>query len=177
MKKVLFILLVSCFILMSATGCANGGAAVDGADIAVVGADIAAADAGIAEEKHNSLSNTTNKMIDIDLTELSATMVYAEVNSIMTNPDDYIGKTIKMKGPYYTSFFDETNLYYHYVIIEDATACCAQGLEFIWNGEHAYPDDYPNEESRIEVAGVFGSYDELGKTYYYLAVDDVFIAD
>lgn len=111
----------------------------------------------------------------IDLTALSSTMVYAEVNNMMTNPDNYMGKTIKMCGSYYTSYFDETDMYYHYVIIEDATACCAQGLEFIWNGDHVYPADYPDEQTQIEISGVFGSYDELGITYYYLAVDEILI--
>lgn len=111
--------------------------------------------------------------IDLDLTAMSSTMVYAEVYNMMSNPDDYMGKVIKMSGPYYASYYDETGLYYHYVIIEDATACCQQGLEFVWNGEHSYPADYPDEKTPIEVTGVFGKYDELGKDYYYLAVDEI----
>jgi len=58
-------------------------------------------------------------------------------------------------------------------VIADATACCQQGLEFIWNGAHAYPDDYPEQESEIEITGVFQSYQEGSSTYYYLLVDDV----
>jgi len=114
-----------------------------------------------------------NEGIDVDLTVLSSTMVYAEVYNMMANPDDYVGKTIKMNGPYYASYFDQTGLYYHYIIIEDATACCQQGLEFIWNGDHSYPDDYPEEQTKIEVAGIFGSYDELDRIYYYLSVDEI----
>ena len=111
----------------------------------------------------------------IDLTVLSSTMIYAEVYNIMSHPDEYMGKTVKMSGPYYASYYDITDLYYHYVVIEDATACCQQGLEFIWNGEHNYPDDYPEERTEIEVSGLFSSYDELGRTYYYIAVDDISI--
>jgi len=109
----------------------------------------------------------------IDLTAMSSTMVYAEINNMMTNPKDYMGKTVKMSGPYYTGHVEETGNNYHYIIIEDATACCQQGLEFIWKGDHTYPDDYPPDNARIEAAGVFGSYEELGNTYYYLAVDDI----
>ena len=36
--------------------------------------------------------------IDVDLTKLSSTMVYSEVYNMMYTPDDYIGKTVKMKG-------------------------------------------------------------------------------
>ena len=111
--------------------------------------------------------------VDVDLTMLSRTMVYAEVFNITTNPKDYMGKTIKIRGPYNAVYYDETGLYYHYVIIPDASACCQQGLEFIWKGEHTYPNDYPKEKTIIEVVGVFGSYEELGRTYYYLTVDEV----
>lgn len=111
--------------------------------------------------------------VDVDLTKLSSTMVYAEVFNIMSSPDDYMGKTVRMSGPYYASYYDKTDQYYHYVVVEDATSCCAQGLEFIWNGDHAYPDDFPDEATKIEVTGVFDSYDELGKTYYFLSVDDL----
>ena len=109
----------------------------------------------------------------IDLTVLSSTMVYAEVYNIMAHPDEYMGKTVKMSGPYYASYYDETGLYYHYVVVEDATSCCQQGLEFIWSGEHKYPDDYPEESTEIEVTGVFSSYYELGRTYYYMAVNEI----
>ena len=115
------------------------------------------------------------KTVDVDLTVLSSTMVYAEVNNILSNPDEYMGKTIKISGPYYASFYDKTGSYYHYVIVEDVAACCAQGLEFVWNGEHDYPGDYPEERTKIEVIGLFGSYDELGQTYYNLAVDEIII--
>jgi hypothetical protein len=113
------------------------------------------------------------RKVDIDLTTMNSTMVYSEVYDIMTRPDAYIGKTIKMSGPYYSSYYDKTDMYYHYVIVEDAAACCMQGLEFIWEGDHAFPDDYPADATRVEVVGEFGSYDELGETYYYLSVDDI----
>ena len=115
--------------------------------------------------------------VDVDLTKLSSTMVYAEVYNMMESPNNYLGKTIKMSGSYYSSYSERTGLHYHFVIIEDATACCAQGLEFIWNGEHTYPGDYPAETTNIEVTGVFGSYDELGETYYYLAIDDIVVLE
>ena len=35
---------------------------------------------------------------DVDLTELSASMVYAEVYDMVYNPDDYVGKTVRAKG-------------------------------------------------------------------------------
>ncbi|MEA4934097.1 MAG: hypothetical protein VB071_11060 [Lawsonibacter sp.] len=111
--------------------------------------------------------------VDVDLTALSSTMVYAEVYNMMTNPDAYMGKTIKMSGQYTSTYLEDTKKNYFFVVISDATACCQQGIEFIWNGEHSYPKDYPEDESNIEVTGVFGSYQEKDQTYYYLAVDEI----
>ncbi len=110
--------------------------------------------------------------MDVDLTALSSTMVFAEVLHMMQEPSDYMGKIIRVRGPYATNFYPPTGLNYHYVVVEDAAACCAQGLEFIWSGEHA-AEDYPKKQARIEVVGKFDCYEEEGQTYFYLAVDDI----
>jgi hypothetical protein len=111
--------------------------------------------------------------VDVDLTAMSATMVYAEVYNITVSPADYVGKTIKASGLYYPYYYEETGLIYHNIYIADAAACCQQGIEFAWQGEHAYPDDYPAEQARIVISGTFGSYDELGYTYYHIVTDGI----
>ena len=63
---------------------------------------------------------------DYDLTTMSGDMVYATVYQMMTNPDKYVGKVFKMDGTFYSSYYNSTDKYYHYCIIQDATACCAQ---------------------------------------------------
>jgi len=103
--------------------------------------------------------------IDVDLTVLSATMVYSEVFNMMYYPENYIGKTVKMNGAY-SVFHDEvTDKYYHGCIIKDATACCSQGIEFELAGDHKYPDDYPEEGSSVCVSGVFETYQEGENTF------------
>lgn len=119
--------------------------------------------------------NKPSGAIDVDLTVLSSTMVYAEIYNMMTEPDPYIGRMVKMRGQYYASFYEETQQYYHYVVVMDAAACCQQGIEFIWDGAHTYPDDYPADGTEVEITGVFGSYEELGIVYYYLLVKDIII--
>ena len=104
--------------------------------------------------------------VDIDLTVMSSDMVYATVYQLMFESDDYVGKTIKVRGNYLASWYDKTQQYYHCVIIQDATACCAQGLEFIWgDGSHAYPDDYPANDTEVEIIGEFETYVEDGYEY------------
>ena len=117
------------------------------------------------KESSNKGNETTDKAkdtgVDYDLTTMNSDMVYASVYQLMVDPETYVGKTFKMQGTYYSTFYEPTNKYYHYVIIEDAAACCAQGLEFVWgDGSHVYPDEYPANESKVEVSGTFETYKE-----------------
>lgn len=104
--------------------------------------------------------------IDIDLTRLSSTMVYSEVYNMMNSPESYVGKMVRMNGKLAVYKYPERN--YYTCIIKDATACCQQGMEFLWAGNHKYPDDYPNEGDGIIVTGVFDIYYEGENKYVQL---------
>ncbi|MCR5417437.1 MAG: hypothetical protein K6E84_00800 [Lachnospiraceae bacterium] len=108
---------------------------------------------------------TADDTVDLDLTNLSSTMVYSEVYNMMTVPEDYIGKTIKMNGTYVYYKDATTGNEYFSCIIQDATACCSQGIEFILTEDYRYPDDYPAEGTTICVSGVFDTYEENGVKY------------
>lgn len=111
--------------------------------------------------------------VDFDLTTMSSDMVYATVYQFMVYPNQYEGCTVRMKGNYYATFYELTQKYYHYVIIQDAMACCAQGMEFIWkDGTHKYPEEYPEDNAEVEVTGVFTSYREEGDDNLYCALKD-----
>lgn len=103
--------------------------------------------------------------IDVDLTKLSSTLLYSEVYRIVTTPMDYIGKTIKMNGSFSAYQDPATNQLYFACIIRDATACCAQGIEFELSGDYIYPDDYPQVNDDITVSGEFETYEEEGIMY------------
>ena len=102
--------------------------------------------------------------VDVDLTTLSTTMVYSEVSNMMTTPEDYKDKIVKMNGIFAVYHDDSTGKDYCACIVQDATACCSQGIEFTLAGKK-YPDDYPEIGSEITVIGRFGTYDENGNTY------------
>lgn len=106
--------------------------------------------------------------IDVDLTQLSSTMVYAEVYNMMVSPENYIGKTVKMSGAFSAYHDEATDNYYFACIIMDATACCSQGIEFDLTDEYKYPDDYPELGEDICVIGVFDTYQEGDYTYCIL---------
>ena len=108
--------------------------------------------------------------VDLDLSSMSGNVVYAQVFNIMMSPEEYVGKTIRMSGSLAVEHDLVHNKVYTSCIIQDATACCAQGIEFDWKGDHEYPDDYPELDSEIEVSGVFSRIeDETGE--YYVVTD------
>lgn len=95
--------------------------------------------------------------VDEDLTEMSATVIYSKVYDMLVNGSDYQGKTIRMQG-LFSSYYDEVEADTRYgCIIQDATACCAQGLEFILSEDL---DKYPKEGDEITVVGTFELVDD-----------------
>ena len=117
------------------------------------------------EEVPDSSAVSDTGAVDVDLTALSSTMVYSEVYNMMTDPGNYIGKTVKMSGVYAVYHDESTGKYYHACIISDATACCSQGIEFELKSGYSYPDDYPEEGGEICVTGTFDTYEEGEYTY------------
>lgn len=105
--------------------------------------------------------------VDIDLTKLSSTMVYSEVNDMVTKPEKYTGKTVRMNGTFVA--LEEKQRNYYACIIADATACCSKGIEFMLNDDYLkYPEEYPKKETNITVSGVFDVYKEGDNQYVQL---------
>ena len=130
------------------------------------------------ETTENATENSGSGKIDVDLVGMSSNMIFGEVNNMMMNPDEYMGKTVRIEGQYSPLYYDGTGKYYHYCVIADALACCSQGIEFIWdNNSHGYPSEYPKQGQNIQITGVFDKYTEEGYIYYYLDIDDIVYVD
>lgn len=146
-----------------------GGAAEDSepAGAAEAGRAAEASEPGEATGATESAGNTASLAtdVDVDLTVLSATMVYSEVYNMMKNPDEYIGKSVRMRGEFAYFKDESTGKEYFACIIKDATACCAQGIEFELAGDYKYPEDYPELGSEVTVKGVFDTYKEGDNQY------------
>ncbi|MBQ3793490.1 MAG: zinc ABC transporter substrate-binding protein [Lachnospiraceae bacterium] len=110
-------------------------------------------------------ANETPSDVDIDLTTMNSNMVYSEVYQMMYYPEDFVGKTIRMNGDYTTYADEELGVRYFACIIKDATACCAQGIEFELTDSYTYPEDYPKEGETCTVKGEFELYQEDGQMY------------
>lgn len=134
-----------------------------------------AGDAGKGKSS-KSKSKTKGNKIDVDLNNLNANVVYSQVFLMMTEPDKFIGKRIRMSGQFNVYAAQEGNpsgvTEYYAIIIADAQACCQQGIEFVWPG-HTYPEGFPEVKSNASVTGIFEVYEENGKKYCRLIADNV----
>jgi hypothetical protein len=108
--------------------------------------------------------------MEIDLTSMSSTMVYSYVFNMISTPDDFIGQRFRIRGIYDEQYWDQTNLTYHYIVIADATACCAQGLEFVLTDPNVA---YPQVGEEFEISGVFGTYEENGTLYIQITANQI----
>lgn len=82
-------------------------------------------------------------------------MVYSMVYQMVTDPQKYIGKTIKMKGSFSSYVDEETGRRFFGCIIQDALACCSQGLAFELEKPRKHPKEYPSEGASITIIGTF----------------------
>lgn len=116
--------------------------------------------------------------IDIDLTIMNATMVYSEVNDMLSNPSSYINKIVKMEGPFLPFDSDDPNYCYPAILIRDATACCASGIEFLLYGVPRCSieggNGYPLYNEEATIIGRFETYIEGSYMYVHL-VDAIWL--
>ena len=113
-------------------------------------------------------SSKSNENVSIDLTTMSSNMVYSQVLCMVMEPDEYIGASVKMDGSFVHFYDEENDKHYFACIIQDATQCCAQGIEFEPADDYVYPDDFPEDGENICVEGVFDKYSEGENNYLTL---------
>ena len=98
--------------------------------------------------------------------EIKEKMFIAQTNDIYYNPDDYLGKTIKLEGMFdsYTSDAGET----YCSVIRFGPGCC--GTDANAGFEVAWDKPYPDVNDWVEAVGVLEEYDEDGGSYLRLAL-------
>ena len=93
--------------------------------------------------------------VDVDLTQLPQNLMYSQAYDMLYNPEQYLGKTVRISGPYSSYADPETNETHCACLIRDATACCTQGMEFEPADE---TQPLPEADQIITVSGVFDTY-------------------
>mgnify|MGYP000829107034 CR=1 FL=1 len=185
MKRIFCLLLAACTTL-SLCACGKGREKDAGNDTLSSNEEVSASAESIPTPKEQETpdeqqtpeepeqTQTSADGVEVDLTVLSSTMVYSEVyNMLYNDPAHYLGKTVKARGEFsiYQLVTDgvlQSDPVSYACIISDAAACCAEGMEFVLEGDYTYPDDYPELGTEITVIGEFQSYEENGMTWYHL---------
>ncbi len=159
MKKKFLIFVLVCLVFSGCQKKQNNGIALEPlTDFNKADEDFDSATAGPLEIKK----------VDIDLSMLNYNIASAQIFNMLIETDSYLGKTVRIKGQFFSNY-DEDNKVRHYsVLIWDATACCQTGLQFIPRGNPVYPDDFPEEMADMEVTGILRMKLLNGMDYLYL---------
>ena len=111
------------------------------------------------------------------IVEIKEKMFIAQVNDVYLNPDDYVGKTIKLEGLFMTQD-NGAQIPPYYFVIRYGPGCCGNdgnaGFEVIWDKQTPV---YPQDNEWVEAVGVFGSYEEDGYPYYCISLSSLKVLD
>jgi hypothetical protein len=120
-----------------------------------------------------------------EVVEIREKMFIAQVNDVYLNPEDYLGKTLKLEGLFQVQYYYGSDPYYF--VIRYGPGCCGNdgnaGFEILWDeafltepvegGERVYPE----EGDWVEAAGVLGAYEEDGYPYLCIALSSLKVLD
>lgn len=195
MKKTIFISLLICLALLL-TGCGAGDKAPESSPVANITAPAApSAEPAVqnaaptkdpfAREVYNGPPSaldpgavhyqriapfTVPAVIQWDLSRLSATMAYAQLYTMLTEPEQFVGQSVKIRGQYSPTINDSGVTQYHGVVVYDSAACCELGIEFLPTGSQQL---YPAPGSLIEMTGLFDICNDGGQKFCCLRVHDI----
>ena len=127
--------------------------------------------------KANTEVVTSQTTVDFDLSNMNFTMISSFFFQMLLEPEKYENKVFEIKGKF-QSFENEENpsaLPYFSVIINDVTMCCQEGIDFVWEGNHNWPNDYPAQDQEITIVGKYIVTETDGITYSYILASDILL--
>ena len=115
--------------------------------------------------------------VDYDLSNMNFTMISSFFFQMLLEPETYENKTFKIKGKFQTfdNEEDPAALPYFSVIMNDATMCCQEGIDFVWEGNHNWPADYPELDQEITIIGKYIVTETDGFSYNYILASDILL--
>lgn len=202
MKKCIHILLL-CLIPLCLTGCGKTKSVkaisdLDGTDSVITepipeiqGNEDSATPSTVTENRveenaakkssgEKSSENKKSGKIDIDLSDMNYNIMSSLDFDMAIEPEKYYGKTIKMRGQFFTVVEPDSQQRFYYCVVYDPTACCQAGIDFMLKGDKVYPDDFPPEETYIEIIGQFTDFSDMlndGRSYQGLLCDTITVLD
>jgi uncharacterized membrane protein YcgQ (UPF0703/DUF1980 family) len=125
-----------------------------------------------------SLSFSAYASVDAenDVFEVREKMFIAQTNDVYLNPDEYLGRVIRLEGLFGIVAEEEPPCYYVY---RYGPGCCAfdsnAGFEVAWADSGASREKYPNEDDWVEATGVLEQYEYDGESYLRLALKSLMV--
>ena len=105
-----------------------------------------------------SIPKNTQSSYDYDMTQYNKDMRYALTANIMNNPGEYIGKTIKADGTFF-SYPVGKDKWRYAVFISDTMGCCSAGIPILMNDDFQRPEN----GAAITVSGTLEYIEYAGK--------------
>jgi hypothetical protein len=110
--------------------------------------------------------------VDLDLTALSPFMAYAAAERVMTNPDEYLGSVIRVRGEFFNFYIPDEGEYVNFILFDDGAGCCEQGFEIRMRDNLTDTGELPKMDTLIEVVGTFTDCEERGWRTFYLELNE-----
>lgn len=101
----------------------------------------------IRKSTEKAKANTNN------MVEITDNFFIEQTNDLYLNLNDYIGKTIKIEGLIYS--YEDSNGDICYAVVRNTPGCC--GNDGLAGLDIRYDEDYPAEDTWVEVIGVVGT--------------------
>lgn len=131
-------------------------------------------DAEAQTQKHN-LINVPAIPADSSVIEIKEKMFIAQTNDVYLNPDDYLGRTLKLEGLFKREQSGGANYCF---VLRYGPGCCGYdgnaGFEIAWNKAE---ETYPAADDWVEATGVLKTYQEDGYSYLYLDLVSLAVLD
>jgi hypothetical protein len=110
--------------------------------------------------------------------EIGEKMFIAQINDVYLNPEDYLGRAIKLEGLFKLEQYGEQSYCF---VIRYGPGCCGNdgnaGFEVAWDNQDAAEGIYPDVDDWVEANGVLRTYEEDGYPYLYLALSSLNVLD
>ena len=109
--------------------------------------------------------------VDLDLTTMSSTMIFAQISDVVFNVQNYLGTSLRLNGTFqlWQDSNTETKKNIYVVMVWDAMGCCPQGIEL------RLPEgmEKPKDLSDIQVEGIISLRNVDKYQYLYIDVTDL----
>lgn len=110
---------------------------------------------------------------DSDVLEIREKMFVTQTNDVYINPDEYMGRTIKLEGMFASISDVDPPCYYVYRF---GPGCCGYdanaGFEVLWKNSG---EPYPKDDEWVEATGVLENYEHEGESFLRLALKSLVV--